>query len=82
MFMAATTIAPLALIFLSACDYRLDESLEGPGVPGGEPMKSIITTHDLTKRFGDFPAVDHMNLEVMKGEIFGFLGPNEAENGL
>ena len=41
-------------------------------------MKPIITTHDLTKRFGDFPAVDHINLEVMKGEIFGFLGPNGA----
>ena len=41
-------------------------------------MKPIITTHDLTKRFGDFAAVDHINLEVMKGEIFGFLGPNGA----
>lgn len=37
-------------------------------------MKPIITTHDLTKKFGDFAAVDHINLEVMKGEIFGFLG--------
>lgn len=41
-------------------------------------MKAIITTHDLTKRFGDFAAVDHINLEIMKGEVFGFLGPNGA----
>jgi ABC-2 type transport system ATP-binding protein len=57
---------------------RLDESLKSLGVLEGEPMKPIITTHDLTKRFGDFAAVDHINLEVMKGEIFGFLGPNGA----
>lgn len=41
-------------------------------------MKPIITTHNLTKRFGTFTAVDHINLEIMKGEIFGFLGPNGA----
>src|SRR5690242_17532233 len=38
----------------------------------------IITTHDLTKRFGDFTAVDHISFEVDKGEIFGFLGANGA----
>ena len=58
--------------------FRLDESLKSLGVLEGEPMKPIITTHDLTKKFGDFAAVDHINLEVMKGEIFGFLGPNGA----
>ena len=57
---------------------RLDESLKSLGVLEGEPMKPIITTHDLTKRFGDFAAVDHINLEIMKGEVFGFLGPNGA----
>ena len=41
-------------------------------------MKPIITTHNLTKRFGTFTAVDHINLEIMQGEIFGFLGPNGA----
>jgi len=41
-------------------------------------MKPIITTHDLTKKFGDFAAVDRINLEIMKGEVFGFLGPNGA----
>ena len=37
-----------------------------------------ITASQLTKRFGDFVAVDHINFEVFKGEIFGFLGANGA----
>jgi len=32
----------------------------------------------LTRRFGDFVAVDHISLSVKKGEVFGFLGPNGA----
>lgn len=32
----------------------------------------------LVKRFGNFVAVDHVSLEVRRGEIFGFLGPNGA----
>ena len=40
-------------------------------------MKAIIT-RDLTKRFGDFTAVDHITFEVDDGEIFGFLGANGA----
>jgi len=37
-----------------------------------------VETHDLVKTFGDFVAVDHVTLNVHKGEIFGFLGPNGA----
>lgn len=37
-----------------------------------------IFCKDLTKKFGDFTAVDHISLEVKKGEIFGFLGANGA----
>lgn len=40
--------------------------------------EKIITTRNLTKRFGDFTAVDHISFEVDKGEIFGFLGANGA----
>jgi ABC-2 type transport system ATP-binding protein len=40
--------------------------------------QTIITTKDLTKRFGDFTAVDAISFEVKKGEIFGFLGANGA----
>ena len=37
-----------------------------------------IETHGLTKTFGSFTAVDHVDLAVRKGEIYGFLGPNGA----
>ena len=39
---------------------------------------TIISTQQLTKRFGDFTAVDNISFEVRKGEIFGFLGANGA----
>jgi ABC-2 type transport system ATP-binding protein len=37
-----------------------------------------IEVHDLTKKFGAFTAVDHINFAVRRGEIFGFLGANGA----
>ncbi len=42
------------------------------------PEDSSVVIDELVKRFGDFVAVDHINLEVRKGEVFGFLGPNGA----
>jgi ABC-2 type transport system ATP-binding protein len=39
---------------------------------------SVITADKLTKRFGDFTAVDAISFEVKRGEIFGFLGANGA----
>jgi ABC-2 type transport system ATP-binding protein len=39
---------------------------------------SIIRAENLTKKFGDFTAVDSISFEVSKGEIFGFLGANGA----
>jgi ABC-2 type transport system ATP-binding protein len=38
----------------------------------------MIQLQQLTKRYGDFTAVDGINLEVPRGELFGFLGPNGA----
>ena len=35
-----------------------------------------IEAQDLTMRFGDFVAVDHVNFRIQRGEIFGFLGSN------
>jgi ABC-2 type transport system ATP-binding protein len=40
--------------------------------------ENAVQIHDLVKRFGDFVAVDHVTLDVRRGEIFGFLGPNGA----
>jgi ribosome-dependent ATPase len=39
----------------------------------GEP---VIIAHDLTRRFGDFVAVDRVNFTIERGEIFGFVGSN------
>jgi ABC-2 type transport system ATP-binding protein len=44
-------------------------------VTGAEPA---VRTEGLTKRFGDLTAVDHVDLRVESGELYGFLGPNGA----
>lgn len=41
-------------------------------------MKYAIETHDLVKQYGDFRAVDNLNLFIEKGTIGGILGPNGA----
>jgi ABC-2 type transport system ATP-binding protein len=46
-----------------------------PGMPNSE---FAVRVKDLEKKFGDFTAVNQINFEVKKGEIFGFLGPNGA----
>ncbi len=38
----------------------------------------VISVKELTKEFGSFTAVDHITLQVRRGEIFGFLGANGA----
>jgi len=38
----------------------------------------VISAENLTKKFGNFTAVDHISFEVKQGEIFGFLGANGA----
>ncbi len=39
-------------------------------------MTIAIETRDLTRHFGDLVAVDHVSMQVPKGSIYGFLGPN------
>jgi len=41
-------------------------------------MEGIIRTRDLTRRFDALTAVDHLNLEIPRGEIFGLVGPDGA----
>ncbi|MCK9160275.1 MAG: ABC transporter ATP-binding protein [Bacteroidaceae bacterium] len=38
----------------------------------------IIVLNDLTKKYGDYTAVDHVNLTINQGDVFGMLGPNGA----
>lgn len=41
-------------------------------------MENAVIVKDLVKKFGNFVANDHLNFEVKKGEVFGFLGANGA----
>ena len=45
-------------------------------IPPMEAGEVVISSHGLQMRFGDFMAVDDVNLDVRRGEIFGFLGSN------
>jgi ABC-2 type transport system ATP-binding protein len=56
--------------------YAQDRPLRERLVSGAEPP--AVKLDHLTKRFGDFTAVDAISLTVPRGEIFGFLGPNGA----
>ena len=38
--------------------------------------EAVIKVENLTRRFGNFVAVDHINFEVNEGEVVGYLGPN------
>ena len=40
--------------------------------------RNVIETQELTKVYGEQVAVDHLNLKINEGEVFGFLGPNGA----
>ena len=43
-----------------------------------EVAEVLVRARGLTKRFGDFPAVDGIDFSIPRGEAFGFLGPNGA----
>jgi ABC-2 type transport system ATP-binding protein len=60
---------------------RKGESLLARGWPvqsAAEPAGALVRAVDLTRRFGDFLAADHVGFEVRAGEIYGLLGPNGA----
>ena len=58
-------------------DLFVDAVGGGAASPCLKSHNSVVI-ENLVKRFGDFVAVDHINLEIRKGEVFGFLGPNGA----
>lgn len=47
-----------------------------PPLTDGDKAEIAIEAQDLTMRFGDFVAVDHVSFRIRRGEIFGFLGSN------
>lgn len=52
------------------------ESVEIPPLDLNKDLQVAIEAKGLTKQFGDFVAVDHVNFSIKQGEIFGFLGSN------
>jgi ABC-2 type transport system ATP-binding protein len=52
--------------------------LDDPPPPADTGSEYAIIAKGLTKKFNSFTAVDHVNLKVEKGTIFGYLGPNGA----
>lgn len=50
------------------------ELIVPPRPPGDQEV--IIESQGLTQKFGDFVAVDHVTMQIQRGEIFGFLGAN------
>jgi lipooligosaccharide transport system ATP-binding protein len=55
----------------------VSESVESPGILHRVP-EVLVRARGLTKRFGDFTAVDGIDFDLIRGEAFGFLGPNGA----
>ncbi|KAB2887100.1 MAG: ABC transporter ATP-binding protein, partial [Burkholderiaceae bacterium] len=52
------------------------QPVEIPPLPADDGTAVAIEARDLTMRFGDFVAVDHVSFRIRRGEIFGFLGSN------
>jgi ABC-2 type transport system ATP-binding protein len=56
----------------------MSRTVEGANPSDGPPAPAAVSVRGLTRRFGDFTAVDRVTFDVRPGEIFGFLGPNGA----
>ncbi|MBG0789134.1 MAG: ABC transporter ATP-binding protein [Desulfovibrionaceae bacterium] len=56
----------------------LAETMPAVRVGDGVDVDAVISAHELTRKFGDFTAADHVTFNVREGEIFGLLGPNGA----
>ena len=72
-----TGTATLEAAFIALLPEKKKRDYQAIVVPpfiDGEDI--AIEAHDLTMRFGDFTAVDHVNFRIRRGEIFGFLGSN------
>ncbi|WP_249604951.1 ATP-binding cassette domain-containing protein [Chromobacterium sp. IRSSSOUMB001] len=59
-------------------DSALAERMPPAQLPAGVDPDAVIRAKQLTRRFGDFIAADHIDFQVRRGEIYGLLGPNGA----
>src|SRR5439155_24213266 len=80
----AAPVLRAALLRATGRSWRPLLADRGPGPPGragegpgGAPLNAV-TTEGLTKQYGSLSAVDHLDLSVERGALYGFLGPNGA----
>jgi ABC-2 type transport system ATP-binding protein len=59
----------------TAAGIRQQDPVRGDGMA---EVSGLIEVRELTKRFGDKVAVDHLSFSVLPGRVTGFLGPNGA----
>ncbi len=77
--LARTGTDSLDAAFIALLPEALQQGHQAVSIPplvAGDQTEIAIAAKDLTKRFGDFTAVDHVNLAIRRGEIFGFIGSN------
>jgi len=70
--------ATLEAAFIALLPGEAREGYHAVVIPPRQPQPGApaIVAHGLTQRFGNFVAVDHVDLEIERGEIFGFVGSN------
>ena len=64
------------IALLPEAQRRAHREVTIPPLATGDSAEIAIEATDLTMRFGDFVAVDHVSFRIQRGEIFGFLGSN------
>ena len=64
--------------YVSASPPDQVPSSQGSSGPLPPAQPAVVEVRDLSRRFGDFTAVDSVSFEVRRGEIYGLLGPNGA----
>jgi ribosome-dependent ATPase len=64
------------IALLPEAQRRGHHAIEVPPLAADDGAAPAIEATDLTMRFGDFVAVDHVSLRIRRGEIFGFIGSN------
>jgi ABC-2 type transport system ATP-binding protein len=68
----------MVLLRRTVGDRPVGGSMKVDHPPAGHGDEVVVEVHDLLRMFGKFTAVDHVNFDVRRGEIFGLLGPNGA----
>lgn len=77
-FMVAEPTLEDVFVRLSGVDEKTQQTVPNASTRSEETTKLLISTRALTVRFGNFTAVDAVNLDVQAGEIIALLGPNGA----